>query len=58
MLRLVDATLLRTDPTDSAILRFAESLRPVSESQAEWVEEYKVNFSSKTKFMLKVCLLH
>jgi sodium/potassium-transporting ATPase subunit alpha len=39
---------------DSAILRFAESLRPVKESIAEWEEVFKVNFSSKTKFMLKV----
>ena len=41
---------------DSAILRFAEHLRPVAESQAEWTEEFKMNFNSKTKFMLKVCL--
>lgn len=39
---------------DSAILRFAESLRPVKESQADWQEVFKVNFNSKTKFMLKV----
>jgi sodium/potassium-transporting ATPase subunit alpha len=57
-----DATMdqpigLRTvngDGTDSAILRFAESLRPVRESQADWNEVFKVNFNSKTKFMLKV----
>lgn len=42
------------DATDSAILRFAEFLRPVSEAQAEWIELFKVNFSSKTKFMLKL----
>lgn len=40
--------------TDSAILRFAESLKPVSDSQGEWTELFKVNFNSKTKFMLKV----
>ena len=39
---------------DSAILRFAESLRPVRESQMDWDELYKVNFNSKTKFMLKL----
>ncbi len=38
---------------DSAILRFAETLRPVKDSQADWVELFKVNFNSKTKFMLK-----
>lgn len=42
------------DATDSAILRWAEFLRPVSESQAEWTETFKMNFSSKTKFMLKL----
>jgi sodium/potassium-transporting ATPase subunit alpha len=42
------------DATDSAILRFAESLRPVKDSQADWTEVFKLNFNSKTKFMLKV----
>jgi sodium/potassium-transporting ATPase subunit alpha len=42
------------DATDSAILRFAELLRPVRESQAEWAEVHKQSFSSKTKFMLKI----
>lgn len=42
------------DATDSAILRWAEFTRPVAESQAEWAELFKVNFNSKTKFMLKL----
>lgn len=42
------------DATDSAILRFAEFLRPVKESNADWNEVFKVNFNSKTKFMLKL----
>jgi sodium/potassium-transporting ATPase subunit alpha len=42
---------------DSAILRFAENVKPVKQSISEWNEVYKVNFSSKTKFMLKVCYL-
>lgn len=42
------------DATDSAILRFAEHIRPVQDSLADWQEVFKVNFSSKTKFMLKV----
>lgn len=46
-----------SDHADSAILRFAESLRPVKESQADWQEVFKVNFNSKTKFMLKVHIL-
>ncbi|RSH91845.1 hypothetical protein EHS25_009215 [Saitozyma podzolica] len=45
------------DATDSAILRFAESLRPVKDSQADWTEVFKLNFNSKTKFMLKLLQL-
>ncbi|WWC71995.1 uncharacterized protein I206_105954 [Kwoniella pini CBS 10737] len=43
------------DATDSAILRGAESLRPVKESLSEWTEIFKINFNSKTKYMLKLC---
>ncbi|WVW86130.1 hypothetical protein I302_108171 [Kwoniella bestiolae CBS 10118] len=43
------------DATDSAILRAAESLRPVKDSLGEWTEVFKVNFNSKTKYMLKLC---
>ncbi|ORY33508.1 hypothetical protein BCR39DRAFT_520515 [Naematelia encephala] len=46
--------LVHGDATDSAILRFAEMLRPVKDSLAEWDEVFKVNFNSKTKFMLKL----
>lgn len=42
---------------DSAILRFAEFVTPVQESNANWTEVYKVNFNSKTKYMLKLCRL-
>ncbi|OCF38203.1 hypothetical protein I316_00428 [Kwoniella heveanensis BCC8398] len=42
------------DATDSAILRGAEHLRAVADSNADWTEVYKVNFNSKTKFMLKL----
>ncbi|KZS89101.1 sodium-potassium ATPase [Sistotremastrum niveocremeum HHB9708] len=45
------------DATDSAILRFADSLVPVEESRRPWDEVYKINFSSKTKFMLKLSKL-
>ena len=37
------------DATDSAILRFAEILRPVQESKDQWHEVYGTSFSSKTK---------
>ncbi|WVQ67031.1 uncharacterized protein L199_005224 [Kwoniella botswanensis] len=43
------------DATDSAILRAAETLRPVKDSNSEWSEVFKVNFNSKTKYMLKLC---
>ncbi|OCF61244.1 hypothetical protein L486_00890 [Kwoniella mangroviensis CBS 10435] len=42
------------DATDSAILRATESLRPVKKWNSEWSEVFKVNFNSKTKYMLKV----
>lgn len=45
------------DATDAAILRFAELLRPVKEANHPWKEVYKVNFNSKTKFMLKLLRL-
>lgn len=45
-----DIRKVNGDATDSAILRFAESLRPVKDSNADWIEVYKVNFNSKTKF--------
>jgi len=46
--------LVHGDATDSAILRFAESIRPVKELQADWEEVFKMNFNSKTKYMMKV----
>jgi hypothetical protein len=49
--------LVHGDATDSAILRFAESIRPVKASQGEWQEVFKMNFNSKTKYMMKVSLL-
>ncbi|WWC91684.1 uncharacterized protein L201_006630 [Kwoniella dendrophila CBS 6074] len=47
--------LVNGDATDSAILRGAETLRSVKESLEEWAEVFKVNFNSKTKYMLKLC---
>ena len=46
--------LVHGDATDSAILRFAENIRSVKESQADWQEVFKMNFNSKTKYMMKV----
>ncbi|KAF8512185.1 sodium-potassium ATPase [Gautieria morchelliformis] len=45
------------DATDSAILRFAESIAPVEASLNAWQEVHKVNFNSKTKYMLKLSKL-
>ncbi|KAF8486705.1 sodium-potassium ATPase [Gautieria morchelliformis] len=45
------------DATDSAILRFAESIAPVEASLTAWQEVHKVNFNSKTKYMLKLSKL-
>ncbi|CAD6589175.1 MAG: hypothetical protein TREMPRED_005278, partial [Tremellales sp. Tagirdzhanova-0007] len=50
----VDLRKINGDATDSAILRFAESLSPVNHSNADWNEVFKLNFNSKTKFMLKL----
>jgi sodium/potassium-transporting ATPase subunit alpha len=46
--------LIHGDATDSALLRFSESIRPVNESNAEWKAVFTQNFSSKTKYMAKV----
>ncbi|KAG9123731.1 hypothetical protein FRC07_014132, partial [Ceratobasidium sp. 392] len=45
------------DATDSAILKFAHTMRPVEASRAAWDDVFRMNFSSKTKFMLKLSKL-
>ncbi|ELU39770.1 sodium-potassium ATPase [Rhizoctonia solani AG-1 IA] len=45
------------DATDSAILRFAHTMRPIETSRSVWDDVFKLNFSSKTKFMLKLSKL-
>lgn len=42
------------DATDSAILRFAESMRPVSELRDAWRSIFKAAFNSKNKFAINV----
>ena len=42
------------DATDQSILRFAESLGPVSELRNLWKKHFEIAFNSKNKFMLKV----
>lgn len=52
--RPVETRLVNGDATDSAILRFAELLRPVASSNSDWTELFKQAFNSKTKYMLKI----
>ena len=42
------------DATDQSILRFAESLGPVSELRKFWKKQFEIAFNSKNKFMVKV----
>ena len=41
------------DATDKAILRFSESLGPVSELRQLWKKEFELAFNSKNKFMIR-----
>jgi sodium/potassium-transporting ATPase subunit alpha len=50
----VDQRKVMGDATDSAILRFAESLVPVTSTREKWKRIYKVAFNSKNKFMIQV----
>lgn len=42
------------DATDTAILRFSEYLRPVSETRDAWRSIFKIAFNSKNKFTINV----
>ncbi|KAK8853203.1 hypothetical protein IAR55_003905 [Kwoniella newhampshirensis] len=50
----IELRTVHGDATDSAILRFAETIRPVLESSAEWEDVFKLSFNSKSKYMLKL----
>ncbi|KAJ9097793.1 hypothetical protein QFC19_006661 [Naganishia cerealis] len=41
---------IRGDATDTAILRFADPIKPVNESSSEWQEIFRIDFNSKMKF--------
>ncbi len=45
------------DATDQAILRFSESLGPVSEMRKLWSKSFEVVFNSKNKFMIRMLSL-
>jgi len=42
------------DATDQAILRFSESLGPISDLKRCWTTKYNLAFNSKNKFMIRV----
>jgi sodium/potassium-transporting ATPase subunit alpha len=45
------------DATDQAILRFSESLGPVSELRQLWRKNFELAFNSKNKFMMRTLSL-
>jgi sodium/potassium-transporting ATPase subunit alpha len=45
------------DATDQAILRFSESLGPVSELRSSWRKNFELAFNSKNKFMIRTLSL-
>lgn len=45
------------DATDQAILRFSESLGPVSELRQWWRKDFELAFNSKNKFMIRTTSL-
>lgn len=45
------------DATDSAVLKMAEEIRSVQETNKPWDTEYRLNFNSKNKFMLQLVSL-
>jgi sodium/potassium-transporting ATPase subunit alpha len=45
------------DATDQAILRFSESLGPVSDLQRLWKKDFELAFNSKNKFMIRILSL-
>jgi sodium/potassium-transporting ATPase subunit alpha len=45
------------DATDQAILRFSESLGPVSELRSLWRKNFELAFNSKNKFMIRTLSL-
>ncbi|KAF8890953.1 hypothetical protein BD779DRAFT_1610703 [Infundibulicybe gibba] len=42
------------DATDSALLRFSESITPVANLKSMWIEMGKIAFNSKNKFNVKI----
>jgi sodium/potassium-transporting ATPase subunit alpha len=42
------------DATDQAILRFSESLGPISELRQMWKKTFELAFNSKNKYMIRI----
>jgi sodium/potassium-transporting ATPase subunit alpha len=45
------------DATDQAILRFSETLGPVSELKSCWKTRFELAFNSKNKYMIRILSL-
>lgn len=45
------------DATDQAVLRFSESLGPVSDLQQMWKKTFELAFNSKNKYMIRTLKL-
>ncbi|PBK66842.1 calcium ATPase [Armillaria solidipes] len=50
----VEIRKVHGDATDTGLLRFSESISPVENSRAPWIERSKVAFNSKNKFAVKL----
>lgn len=48
---------IHVDATDQAILRFSESLGPVTEVRESWVKTFELAFNSKNKYMIRTFTL-
>jgi sodium/potassium-transporting ATPase subunit alpha len=45
------------DATDQAVLRFSESLAPLSELKKYWRKNFEISFNSKNKYMIRTLSL-
>lgn len=45
------------DATDQAVLRFSESLGPVSDLKSYWRKNFEIAFNSKNKYMIRTLSL-
>ncbi|KAK0488448.1 hypothetical protein IW261DRAFT_1580898 [Armillaria novae-zelandiae] len=50
----VEIRKVHGDATDTGLLQFSESIMPVEDSRAAWIERAKLAFNSKNKFAMKL----